>query len=81
MTKENLSEMRMAKSCYMMLASERIGLRCLAGMEILDGYIDFGAEGPRKSLLAVSSLYSHLVIYLGWVMERPFSGINGQMRC
>ena len=57
--------MRMPISCYMMLASERIGLRCLAGMKIMDGFIDFGVEGPRKSWLAVSyipsSSFRHLL--------------------
>lgn len=57
MIKENLSQMHMIRSCYMILDSERIGLRCLVGIESMDGYIDFGAEGPRKPRLAVSSIF------------------------
>lgn len=40
----------MVISYYMTLASERIGLRCLAGIESMGGYIDFGTGGPRKPL-------------------------------
>lgn len=40
----------------MILASERIGLRCLVGKVDMDGYIDFGVEGFRKPWFAICSL-------------------------
>lgn len=48
MIKEGLLEMHIVISCHMMLDLERIGLRCLAGIKSMDGYIDFGTGGPRK---------------------------------
>jgi hypothetical protein len=48
MIKEDLLEMHIVISCYMILALERIGLKCLAGIESMDCYIDFGTGDPRK---------------------------------
>jgi hypothetical protein len=61
MIKEDLSEMHIVISCYMILASERIGLKCLAGIESMDGYIDFGTGGPRKPLILHMFPVAHLI--------------------
>ena len=69
MNKEDLSEMHMVISCCMIWASEKIGLRYLAGIESVDGYIDFGMGAPGKSPNCRFFLVAHFIIYLGWVTE------------
>ena len=80
MHKEDLSELHIVISYHMMWASKRIGLRCLAGIESMDGCIDFGMGAPRKSLTC-RFLVAYLIIILGWAMERPFRGTIDQTRC
>ena len=65
MNKEGLLGMHMAISCFIMWGSEKIGLRCLAGIKSMDGYIDFGMETPRKpstSLFIHTFLVAHFII-------------------